>query len=182
MGTINYGTSEYITMGIEPTDAASILADADFCEWLEEQGIEPNDDLGSEAYERAADLAREYDEDDYYNTKRVLEDFERLTYYHITAKPGYYAGFYIDIEDNYGIAFDSWEDRREANKEVTKIKKLLLDLCDCGLCSVWPGWCTTYRDRAGTLEDIAEAVQEMRDSIRNKPTWRQYEQRSGCGL
>ena len=177
MGTINYGTSEYITMGIRPAEAAEILADEDFRDWFEENYHTRIEDAESEAYEAAADLAHEYDRDDYYNTKRALEDFENLTYYHITAEPGYYAGFYISIEDNYGIAFDSWEDRREAQKEVTRIKQLLLDLCDCGLCSVWPGWCTTYRDRAETLEDIAEAVKEMREDIRNKPTWRQYEQR-----
>ena len=95
MGTINYGTSEYITMGIRPAEAAEILADEDFRDWFEENYHTRIEDAESEAYEAAADLAHEYDRDDYYNTKRALEDFENLTYYHITAEPGYYAGFSV---------------------------------------------------------------------------------------
>ena len=51
MGTINYGTSDYITMGIRPADASSILNDPDFREWIEEEyHISPE-----EEYERSTE-------------------------------------------------------------------------------------------------------------------------------
>lgn len=175
MGAINYGTSDYITMGIKPADATSILNDSDFREWIEEAyHFKPEEDE-DEAYSIACDFAREYDSEDRAEAERVIEAAGTFHYYYIKAKPGYYEGFYIDIENNYGVAYNDWTDRAEAQKEVTRIKNMLLTLCDCGLCSVWPGWCTHYRNREQTIEEIHEAIQEMRDEIKHTPTWRQYE-------
>lgn len=175
MGTINYGTSNYITMGIRPADASSIFNDPDFREWIEEEYHISPEEEEERAYSIAVDVAREYDEEDRAEIEKEIEALQPLTYYHIAVKSGYYEGFYIDIESNYPVFFDDYADRAEAQKEVTKIRRLLESLTGCGLCSVWPGWCTTYRNREETFEDIAEAVQEMRDEIRSTPTWRQYE-------
>lgn len=175
MGTINYGTSDYITLGIKPAEAVDILSDAGFREWIEETyHFKPEDDE-SEAYKIAQDVAREYDIDDRENMNSIIEAAQPLHYYHVSIKPGYYEGYYLDIENNYSIAYDSYEDRREANKEITKIGQMLRDLAGCGIVSVWPGWCTTYRGYSETLEDIAEAVREMRAEVKTIPTWTQYE-------
>ena len=98
-----------------------------------------------------------------------------LIYYHITIKPGYYEGFHLDIESNYPVSFDSWEDKREAQKEITEIKQLLLNCVDLGLRQVFPGWCTTYKDRETTIRAVHDAVKDMREEARQTPTWRQYE-------
>lgn len=182
MGAINYGPSRYITMGIKPCEPSDLLADADFREWINEEYNFRPEDNESEAYGIAADVAQDYDREDKDNAERLIETFGFFEYYHIAVKPGYYEGFYIDIENNRPIAFDSWEDRREAQKEISRIKKMLLTLADCGLCSVWPGWCTTYRDRSGTREDINKAIREMREEARSTPTWAQYERGESFSL
>lgn len=175
MGTINYKTSDYITMGIKPVDAFDLLKDQDFRNWImEEYHFRPEDDT-EEVYSIASDVAHEYNTEDQAGAERMLEDLADLAYYHIAVQPGYYEGFSIKIENNYPVVYDSYEDRAEAQKEVTRIKKMLFDLADCGLCSVWSGWRTTYRDREETAEDIKKAVEVMRQEIRDTPTWRQYE-------
>lgn len=169
-------------MGIRPTQAADLLADQDFREWIEEEyRFRPEDDT-QEAYSIAEDVAREYNAEDQAGAERMLEDLAGLTYYHVAVQPGYYEGFSIEIKNNYPVAYDSYEDRAEAQKEITQIKNMLFALADCGLCSVWPGWCTTYRSREETLEDIREAVKEMRQEVRSTPTWRQYDREEGAAV
>ena len=68
MGAINYGTSDYISIGLNVS--------RDFDEWELEN------------------LYNEFSE--------MLEN-RRFWYFHITLKPGYYEGFYIDIENNFPV-------------------------------------------------------------------------------
>ena len=146
MGTINYKTSEYITLGYNCDDI-------------------DNEELNDYYYTI----------EDNYNQIRWLLDKYRFTYFHITVEPGYYEGYALNIEFNYPVCFDGWEDRRQAQKEITVIKKFLLEcINDFGCVSVYPGWCTEYADRQDTLKDLSDAVADMRDTVRHTPTWQQY--------
>lgn len=98
-----------------------------------------------------------------------------LYYFHIAVKPGYYEGFSLDIEYNFPVAFDNWEEKREAQKEVTQIKRLLMECAGVGLVQCTPGWCTSYSDYTGTCKAISASVAEMRNDIKTTPTWAQYE-------
>ena len=153
MGTINYNTSDYITLG------APII---DYEEYTDEDGCTDYDAM-------ALDMQYFYDEIQAIRNKYIFY------YYHVKLEPGYYEGFSIDIENNFGIAYDNHEDRREAQKEITQIKKFLFECVENGLVCVWPGWCTTYRTAEETRTDIMEAIKEMRDEARTIPTWRNYE-------
>jgi hypothetical protein len=115
------------------------------------------------------------DEQYFYDEIQAIRDKYNFYYYHVKLEPGYYEGFSVDIENNFGIAYDSYEDKREAQKEITQIKKFLLECVENGLVCVWPGWCTTYRTPAETHADVLAAVKEMRDEARSIPTWRDYE-------
>jgi hypothetical protein len=81
-------------------------------------------------------------------------------YFHIEIISGYYEGFYINIDNNFPVEFDSWEDRRDAQKEVTQVKRFLNECVDkCGLIQYIPGWCMSYSTKAETKAAIKVAIQ-----------------------
>ena len=149
MGTINYATSDYITIGLKPYDFE------DF-----------EDENGNIDY----DMMNDYYQADYSNIEAILNKYD-FRYFHVVIKPGYYEGFSIDIENNYGVCYDSWQDRKEALKEATQIKLFLLECIDNGLCKCSPGWCMGYYDRAESVKAVKQAVKEMKEEIRSIPTW-----------
>ena len=170
MGAINYFTSDYITMGIKPYDASDFENDPDFMEETRQEVEE----YGGTIEEAIYNYIQTCYECDYDNIETELSKYN-FYYYHITIKPGYYEGFTLDIENNFPIAFDGWEDRQEANKEITQIKRLLIDCAGMGLVQCSPGWCTRYNDYNGTIAAINKTIKEMREEVKRTPTWRQYE-------
>lgn len=167
MGTINYKTSDYITLGIKPYDAASIAADPDFIAWIKEEGRE------ADADEIAQETAATYYEDDAANYDSIIKKYD-FYFFHIALKPGYYEGLYIDIESNYPVFFDDYEEKREALKEIAKVKEFLTECAGVGFIACFPSWCTGYADHAETLKEIKKAAEEMRESIKATPTYRQW--------
>jgi len=171
MGTINYGTSNYITMGIKPyyyTDFDEKEIAEDYC-MANDCDI---DDFDVAPY--IMDLIQDYYMDDWRNCYDVLSQYF-FHYYHVVLKGGYYEGFYLDIENNYGVCYDDWTDRREANKEITQLKECLIKLAGMGMVACYPFWVMSYEDYEGTLRCIDEAIKEMRAEVKVIPTWRQYE-------
>ena len=145
MGTINYMTSSYITMGLKPYDISDY-----------------EDENGNIDYNL---LEMDY-EDDRTNIESILSRYS-FYYFHVAIKAGYYEGF--------SVAFDGWEDKREAQKEITSLKQCLLECAGVGLVACHPGWCTGYEDYKSTCKAITAAVKDMREEVKNTPTWRQYE-------
>jgi hypothetical protein len=142
MGTINYKTSDYITIGYN----------CDFIDY---------DD------EFAHDIVTDY----YEQVKYRLEQ-ERFYYFNVKLEPGYYEGFTIDIEFNYKWCFDGYRDKREAQKEITQIKKFLLECINDFECYVvFPGWCTTYKNHTESIKLLNEAIKEMRQEVKNTCTY-----------
>ena len=169
MGTVNYKTSDYITLGVKPYDEEEIRRDSDFMEEIKEQVKE----YGGTESEAIQEVIRAYYEDDYNNISSLL-DRHNFYYFHISVDFGYYEGFTLNIENNYPAFFDSWEEKREAQKEITEIKKFLTECAGSGLVAVFPGWATGYKDYRGTLREIESAIAEMRQEVRNTPTWKRY--------
>ena len=141
MGTINYGTSDYITIGYNCSD------------------LDYNDPFYYESIQ-----------DDFVELTYILGNYN-FYYFHVVIKSGYYEGFYIDIEHNFNYCYDSYENKRLAQKEITQIKQFLLSCLDFGCCSVYPGWCMGYADYKTTLKDIDAAIYNMREEVRKTPTW-----------
>lgn len=169
MGTINYGKSDYITLGIKPYDAWELLKDEYFIEYLKHDlNIDPESD---QAQYVAYEVIEEYYNADRVNFETALNKYDIGYFFHITLKPGYYEGYYVEIETNKGLFFDDCAEKREAQKEVTEIKKFLKEIASYGFIQVFPGWCTGYSDYQETLKGINEAVKEMREEIKSTPTW-----------
>ena len=90
MGTVNYATSDYITIGLKPYDYE------DF-----------EDENGNINY----DMMNDYYQDDYNNIEAILNKYD-FHYFHVVIKPGYYDVYYIYIENNYSLCYDSWNDKK----------------------------------------------------------------------
>lgn len=173
MGAVNYFTSDYITMGVKPYDAYDFENDQDFMREVQEQIKEYGGTLES----WIDDYIKTCYEDDEMNVSAILEK-NSFYYYHVTIKPGYYEGFTLNIESNFPVAFDGWEDKRAAQREITILKKCLLECAGVGMVQCSPGWCTGYNDYKGTCKAIGTAIKAMRDEVKNTPTWTQYERES----
>lgn len=173
MGAVNYFTSDYITMGVKPYDECDLESDSDFMEAIQEEV----DEFGGTIDGAIESYIQTSYEDDEANVSAILEKYS-FYYYHVTIKPGYYEGFTLDIESNFSVAFDGWEDKRSAQREITSLKKCLLECAGVGMVECWPGWCTEYKDYEGTCKAIGAAIKAMRDEVKNTPTWRQYERES----
>lgn len=170
MGTINYKTSNYITLGIEPMSAYDLEQDPGFMDEITECAA----DWGMDIDEAIYSYIRDCEGEDRANIETELEQ-HHFYYYRVKIEPGYYEGFSLDIESNFPVCFNDWQEKREAQKEITEIKSFLLACVDLGLCEVWPGWCTSYKDRETTIKAVHKAVKEMREEARQTPTWLQYE-------
>lgn len=146
MGTINYATSDYITIGYNCNDIDYNDIDCDFLI-----------------------------DDDYNTVKNILNQYY-FYYFHITLEPGYYEGFYINIEYNFPLFFDNCEERKEAQKEITTIKAALMQIINnTSCCAVFPGWCTGYADYKSTVKEIGAAIKAMREEVKQTPTHTQYQ-------
>ena len=145
MGTINYKTSDFITIGYNCNNI-----DYDEYEWSRET-IE-------EYYSTVAALLKELD--------------NKIYCFKVTLEPGYYEGFSINIEHNFNWCYDNYQEKLAAMREITQIKKFLLTLVnDFECCAVFPGWCTKYADYTESVKLLNEAVQEMRETVKNTPTY-----------
>lgn len=145
MGAINYKTSDYITIGYKLT----------------------NVDYEDRFYYEIIN--------DYYDQVKYTLEKYRFYYFNVTLEPGYYEGFSINIEFNFPVCFDGYTDKAEAQKEITQIKKFLLEcINDFECCSVYPGWCTGYADYITTVAELNAAIDEMRQTVKQTPTYTQY--------
>lgn len=142
MGTINYKTSDFITIGYDYDN------------------IDHNDEFYHDIIQ------------DYYDQVAYTRARYNFYYFYVAIEPGYYEGFSINIEHNFTYCYDNYSDKRDALKEVTQIKKFLLECVNgFGCVAVSPGWCTTYYNYDETLKRINAAIKEMRETVKNTPTW-----------
>lgn len=138
MGAINYGTSDIITLGVKPYDL---------------DDLNDLDDLTRD--ERAAYIADDY-------AAAIIADYS-FDFFRVAPAWGYYEGVYIALSDNFYAA--SYADKRDALKEATRLKRLLLDLASVGFVRCAPGWCTGYSDHKSTVMAIRSAIQELKQRI-----------------
>lgn len=144
MGTINYGTSDYIKIGYD-------------CNNYDEADIFHND----------------YVSDLYTEIYHILKA-EKFDAFSVEIEPGYYEGFYITIHFDYNY-FDDYTEKQEAQKEVTALKKFLLECINNYECvAVYPGWCMGYANYKDSLKELNRAIKQMRADVKNTPTAKNY--------
>jgi len=165
MGTINFKTSKYITMGVKPYDAAEVAKDPEFMDYISEYYP------GEDPERMAAEEISGYYDADRENVESILKKYS-FEYFNIEVIPGYYESLQIFISDNLPLYFDDYTEKREALKEVTKLKALLKDAAGVGFVACFPSWATAYSNYKETLTYIEIAAGKMRDEIKTAETWR----------
>lgn len=168
MGTINYKTSDYITMGARIQNYSDFENDSYFLEEMKEE----IDRCGLENV-IYSEIEENYD-CDRVNVETYLNQHD-FTFYHVTIKPGYYEGFSINIENNFPVAYNDREEKRQAQKEITELKQFLLDCAGVGIAVVYPGWCTTELSYNDSVKAIKAAIKEIREESKAIPTCLWYE-------
>lgn len=161
MGTINFMTSNYITMGIKPYDTGDFYNDPEYMEQIEKYGE-------SWLYDEIEELYN----CDKLNTESILNKYN-FDYFTIIIEPGYYESFSLKIEQKRDIDF--YTDKIAAQKEITHLKECLFELAGVGLVACFPGWCTGYSDYTETIKKyIPEAIKAMRKEIKETQTYNQW--------
>lgn len=156
MGTINYRSNKYITLGL------------DVDKFKEDYYDELND----------------YD-DLCYNTNFLYDDLNEIiknydfNYFTLSLEYGYYDGFYLNIEDKDFLYFENTAEKNETLKETTLLKKLLVELTDCGLVACFPGWCTSFLNEEETKKEIKKAIKQLKEDIKKIPTYKIYKRNGG---
>lgn len=155
MGTINYGTSHFITVGLNTWDFEDGIDDEGFV--VEGSRYDLMDDIRT-------------------GIENLLEDsgIKDDSAYNVKIESGYYEGFYINITDEY-LYFDDETDREEAREQITAIFDFLYKAVDEGLCVVYPGWvtkCLNYEDSKKALE---EAFNQALADCDKKPDYEKYQ-------
>ena len=173
MGAINYNTSDYITLGIKPYDIDDLRNSPDFMDLLKNEyhiDIDNEEAVLAEIYEEI----NNYYDCDKMNFESTLNKYN-FRYFNIELIPGYYEGLSIDIKTNFD--FYDYRDKRDAQKEITQLKRFLIEIAGCGFIQVFPGWCTGYRDYKNTIKSISAAIKEIREDVKKETTWSQYNRR-----
>ena len=148
MGTINYGNNNYINIGMNLNQFDNIY----------------NYDDRQYEYESEYDFLWE-------EIQNILNKYS-FEYFTVKLEPGYYEGFYIDIDFNY-----LWVDYYEKPlilKELTQLKQFLLQCCNFGMVQYFPGWGTSYANEQNTIKAIKQCIRNTKEDIKKYPTYRTY--------
>ena len=172
MGTINYCTSKYITMGYRPVS----LWDLENDEYFMEEMTDQCEEYGGTIENAIRDYITECEEEAYYNAEDILERYD-FHFFPVRIECGYYEGFSFMIDDDLPADFDDDQEKEEALEELKAMAEFLKELADVGIVSVWPGWCTTYRDYNETMEDVKEAVEKMLKDVQATDVYREEVER-----
>ena len=142
MGTINYFTSEYVTLGVCPFESVFAM-------------------INGECEKDTRDLTPEEFEDIQERVQAVIDQYD-FNNTHINIKPGYYEGFSLEIlpyeEDYYNL-----EERNEVIAELKTVEECLLKCLETGLCVCTPGWCTGYYNKTDSIKAVKKAVAQMKE-------------------
>lgn len=161
MGTINYRSSDIITVGVRPYDYDDMKKA--YIEFLQEDTgdtINPDCVSDSAVYDYISDIYNI----DFENAEFYLNELN-LYHYSVDIKSGYYDGLYIDITDPGYLFFDDSSERQEVRDELKAIKNFLINCVNCGWCVCYPGWCTGYCDYNNSIKAIQEAYEKALDTI-----------------
>lgn len=166
MGTVNYKTSDIITLGLRPYEPRDFELDPDFMEDARKH-CEEN---GCSIFDWIEGTINEYTEDDQQTAENIISRYS-FEFFQVSVEPGYYEGFSIDIANNLPSEFCDEDERAQAFADVQSLRDLLTCLVfDACLCEVWPGWCTTYRDTDQSKTAIRKATRALLADVADAPT------------
>lgn len=153
MGSINYRTGQFLTIG------SPIFSESDFT---------PDELLEMEADGwTPAEVIESYYQDISDEAARIIDRFS-FDHFKINIIPGYYDGFTVDISDYFDFYYEP-DEKPDVMSEAADIVKMLYELADAGLVACSPGWVTGYSDYEQTRAKISDAADNIRDYIKTYP-------------
>ena len=162
MGTINYYTSDYITIA-----SVCPLYPDDYREDAEEQARDTGEDVDTLIEQW---IALEH-ESAWADAQEAAAKTKRNSFWKLEARPGYYEGSQVIIKNELPTSLTNAE-RKTALAEVDELEKALVYLAENStFVETWPGWCQKRFTPAETLDAIARAAEEMREAVRAVPAW-----------
>lgn len=165
MGTVNYKTSDIITLGLRPYEPRDFELDPDFMEDARRQSEKYGDDIDSIIYQTIAD----YTEDDRQTAEHIISRYS-FEFFQVSIEPGYYEGFSVNISDDLPGEYWDAEEREQALTDAANLGDMLKELVnDACLVECWPGWCTSYQDPAHSLTDVRKAIRGLIYDINDTP-------------
>ena len=165
MGTVNYKTSDIITLGLRPYEARDFELDPDFMEDARERC----DENGCSLFDWIEGTINEYTEDDRQTAKHIISRYS-FEFFHVSIEPGYYEGFSVNISDDLPGEYWDAEEREQALTDAANLGDMLKELVnDACLVECCPGWCTTYQDPAHSLMNVKKAMRELIAEINDTP-------------
>lgn len=101
--------------------------------------------------------------------EKIHESVENynFSYFNLTIKPGHHNGFYLDINKNFVVPFDSQDEKEKVLVELFTLKELLIECVYRGLRTCIPGWCTTFFGYYKSLELINWAFDSWQLKIKS---------------
>lgn len=165
MGTVNYKTSDIITLGLRPYDPSDFELDPDFMEEARRQSDEYGDEIDDIIRQTIAD----YTEDDRQTAAGIVSKY-RFDFFQVSIEPGYYEGFSVYISNNLPDEYWDADEREQALTDAANLGDMLEELVnDACLDECWPGWCTSYQDPAHSLTDVRKAIRGLIYDINDTP-------------
>lgn len=106
----------------------------------------------------------------YYDYEEIRQEIEKHNFYYfnLLIDSGYYEGFYLRItEENTKWIYDNSKEKAEAIKELTQIKKILIDFIKNNyLKGCYPSWCTTYTTQSQTIKELKTTIKELKEEVK----------------
>lgn len=165
MGTVNYKTSDIITLGLRPYEAQYFELDPDFMEEARKR-CEEN---GCSIFDWIEGTINEYTEDDRQTAVDIISEYN-FEFFQVSIEPGYYEGFSVYISNDLPGEYWDADERQQALTDAASLGDMLKELVnDACLVEVWPGWCTAYQDPAHSLTDVRKAIKGLIYDINDTP-------------
>lgn len=165
MGTVNYKTSDIITLGLRPYEPRDFELDPDFMEEARER-CEEN---GCSLFDWIEGTINEYTENDRQTAEHIISRYS-FEFFQVSIESGYYEGFSVYISDDLPGEYWDADERQQALTDAANLGDMLKELVnDACLVEVWPGWCTTYQDPAHSLTDVKKTIRGLIYDINDTP-------------
>lgn len=112
-----------------------------------------------------------------YEANKILDKY-KLYYYRLIIKSGYYNGFYLELnEKNTKYVYNNTKEKNEVAKELTLIKKCLVEIVKNGYCwGCLPSWIYNRQTTTETIKQIKTIIKELKTEIKASYTARKATQ------
>ena len=166
MGTFNYGSSD---------DIVTLGHYDGFDYFPSEEEIQEEMEEGDYSRDKAIEVLIEnmsYQvQDDRDSIDSLIKcELSNLHFYTVQTVSGYYSGFIINIVQQY-LCLDEYKDRVKIQKEITKIKAILIKCVqEYGMRVHYAGYCPGWEDTiSDSIKTINKAIKEEREKVKKLP-------------